>query len=152
MVNLNTIIQHLYPAAEPLRDYLVRDDSDGEGPHIAEWHLPDPQPTPAELEAASEAAMLQHVEKVKIKAAETTIQTHLDQAAFANGYDNILTASSYAALPEGVPFQAEGAAFNIWRAQCWARAYQLLAEVKAGDREELIGTALIAELPALELP
>jgi hypothetical protein len=91
-------------------------------------------------------------EKVKIKSAEIAIQMHLDAAAIANGYDNILTASSYAALPAGSPFQAESAAFSLWRAQCWATAYQILAAVKTGTRVEPTADELIALMPALELP
>ena len=48
------ILRHLYPDADPLRDYTVADD--GSGPQIVAWHLPTPQPTPAELEAALPAA------------------------------------------------------------------------------------------------
>ncbi|GAA5513663.1 hypothetical protein Dcar01_02407 [Deinococcus carri] len=48
------ILRHLYPAADPLRDYTVADD--GTGPRITAWHLPTPQPTPAELAAALPAA------------------------------------------------------------------------------------------------
>lgn len=91
-------------------------------------------------------------EKAKIKAAETTIQSHLNAAAVAHGYDNILTASSYAALPVGSPFQAESAAFSLWRAQCWATAYQILADVKAGTRPEPMADELIAAMPVLALP
>lgn len=51
-MNIALVIQHLYPTAKPLVDFWVRDDSDGNGPYIAAWNLPDPQPTQAELEAA----------------------------------------------------------------------------------------------------
>jgi hypothetical protein len=46
-------IRHLFPNADPQRDYELRDD--GAGAFIARWNLPNPQPTPAELIAASDA-------------------------------------------------------------------------------------------------
>lgn len=52
-MNIVNALRHLYPNAEPLRDYVLRDD--GGGPYIAAWSLPDPQPTLSELEAASTA-------------------------------------------------------------------------------------------------
>ena len=50
-------LRYLYPAADPLRDYVVADD--GTGPRIAAWNLPAPQPTDAELQAALPAAQAQ---------------------------------------------------------------------------------------------
>jgi hypothetical protein len=99
-----------------------------------------PAPTAGEIEVA------------KIAAAETAVQKLLDDAAKAEGYDGILSAASYAALPVGEPFQAEGAAFALWRAKCWARCYEVLAAVKAGTRDEPTIDELLAEMPALVLP
>lgn len=86
----------------------------------------------------------------KIDAAESAIQSMLDDGAKAKGYDSILSAASYAALPVGESFQAEGAAFLLWRAKCWAKCYAILADVKSGKRAE--PADLIAEMPALLLP
>jgi len=52
-MNLPNALQHLFPSADPTRDYVVQDD--GDGPRIAAWNLPDPQPTLAQLQAASDA-------------------------------------------------------------------------------------------------
>lgn len=43
----------LFPDAAPLRDYSVSDD--GKGAVISAWNLPDPQPTPEQLAAVTEA-------------------------------------------------------------------------------------------------
>jgi hypothetical protein len=43
-------LAHLYPDAEPLRDYAIVDE--GAGPYIAVWSLPGEPPTQAELDAA----------------------------------------------------------------------------------------------------
>lgn len=48
------VLRHLYPDADPLRDYTVADD--GSGPRLIAWNLAAPQPTPAELDAALPAA------------------------------------------------------------------------------------------------
>lgn len=53
-MNVSKSIQHIYPQARQLIDFIVQDDSDGNGPYIAQWNLPQPQPTQAELEAAWE--------------------------------------------------------------------------------------------------
>lgn len=53
MVTLADALGVLVPSAEPLRDYLVYDD--GTGQRLAEWHLPDPPPTAAQLAAVTDA-------------------------------------------------------------------------------------------------
>jgi hypothetical protein len=46
-------LANLYPAATPRIDYEIWDD--GTGPYIAQWNLPQPQPTVAQLQAAESA-------------------------------------------------------------------------------------------------
>jgi hypothetical protein len=78
------------------------------------------------------------------------VQAHLDAAAQARGYDSILSAASYAAVPG--PFQAEGTAFATWRSDCWAYCYAQLAAVQAGQRTQPFPFELVAELPARGMP
>ncbi len=52
-MSIATALKYLFPNANPLRDYEVRDD--GAGAYIAAWHLAQEQPTPAELQTASDA-------------------------------------------------------------------------------------------------
>ena len=52
-MNIPNAIAHLYPTARPGIDYEVADA--GDGPTIAVWRLPSPQPTAAQLQAASDA-------------------------------------------------------------------------------------------------
>jgi uncharacterized protein involved in exopolysaccharide biosynthesis len=47
---LSIAIRELFLDANPLKDYIIQDD--GAGQFIAQWNLPDPQPTPAEIDAA----------------------------------------------------------------------------------------------------
>jgi len=51
-MNIAQAIMHLYPQANPMMDFIVQDDSDGEGPYIAQWNIEEPQLTEEELQAA----------------------------------------------------------------------------------------------------
>lgn len=75
------------------------------------------------------------------------VQTHLDSAAQARGYDSVISACSYAGASN--PFQAEGAAFVAWRGNVWATCYTIMGEVVAGTRAIPTETELLALLPAL---
>lgn len=90
---------------------------------------PPPLPTEAELVAA--------------------VQSHLDAAAQARGYDNILSACSYAGAPN--PFQPEAQAFIAWRGAVWASCFAYQAEVLAGTRQPPTVDELIAALPVMGL-
>lgn len=102
--------------------------------HIGDQHLagqfvtpPPPLPTEAELIAA--------------------VQAHLDATAQERGYDNVLSACSYAGAPN--PFQSEAQAFIAWRGAVWAGCFAIQAEVQAGTRAHPTVDALIAALPVL---
>lgn len=74
MVSLSVILGYIFPSAVSLRDYVVQDD--GDGPYIARWSLPQPQPTPAELAAAAHPAALAAV-TAQIKSERQRRQTQL---------------------------------------------------------------------------
>jgi len=88
---------------------------------------PPPLPTEAELVAA--------------------VQAHLDAKAQARGYDNILSACSYAGALN--PFQAEAQAFIVWRGAAWAACFTYQAEVLAGTHQPPTEDELIAALPVM---
>lgn len=94
---------------------------------------PFPPPPPEEIEA----------QKVAI------VQQHLDDAARALRYDDIKTAVTYADEPSIPKFQAEGLAFRAWRSLVWAKCYEILDEVQAGNRPIPSDDELIGELPEL---
>ncbi len=52
-MSITNALKYLFPNANPQRDYEIRDD--GSGQFIAAWHLAQAQPTPAELQTASDA-------------------------------------------------------------------------------------------------
>lgn len=83
---------------------------------------------------------------------ERAVQAMLDESAKAAGYDNVITAVSYAEEPAIPKFQADGQAFRAWRSKCWDYCYEQLAAVKSGARDQPTLEAFMAELPHLELP
>lgn len=80
-----------------------------------------------------------------------TVQRFMDAMANMYNFDNISTAVTYefSDIPR---FQREGKALRIWRDKVWAKCYEILDAVKAGEREvpknEL---EVLGELPRLEL-
>ncbi|ULO09680.1 hypothetical protein H1230_13420 [Paenibacillus sp. 19GGS1-52] len=62
-MNIAQVIMHLYPTANQMIDFMVQDNSDGNGPFIAFWNLPEPQPTETELQAAWEAYLEEQANK-----------------------------------------------------------------------------------------
>lgn len=60
-------------------------------------------------------------------------QELLDAKAREKGYDDILSACSYAGYEND--FKAEGEAFGIWRAKVWKYGYALLEAIGKGERE-----------------
>lgn len=86
------------------------------------------------------------------KVYEQAVQERLDSAAIAARYDSIATAVSYAEEPAVPKFQNDGKAFRAWRSKVWAYAYEQLALVLAGEREQPTVESFLLELPALELP
>lgn len=83
---------------------------------------------------------------------EAATQAHLDAEAVAAGYDDIKNVVTYAEEPAVPKFQADGKAFRRWRSLVWAYAYEQLAAVQAGEREQPTIEEFLAELPVLELP
>lgn len=102
---------------------------------------------------AAEKAAREALIQAEITAAfEQAIQARLNEAAIAARYDSIATAVSYAEEPAVPKFQNDGIAFRAWRSLVWAYAYEQLALVLAGGREQPTVEAFLLELPELELP
>lgn len=95
-----------------------------------------PEPTQEEIEAQVQAQLTNAVQHV------------LDSKAQELLYDNCLSVCSY--IDTGVPkFDAEGIAFRKWRSSVWAKGYEILVQVQAGERGIPTEAELIAELPEL---
>lgn len=76
---------------------------------------------------------------------EQEVQKHLDSVARQRGYDNVLTACSYAGAPN--PFQAESLQFVSWRGEVWKAAFDMFNEVAAGEIPLPTKEQAIANLP-----
>lgn len=104
---------------------------------------------------ATEVEIQQHLQpsiEQAQKELTAAVQAHMDSIAKTKGYDNILSAVTYAD-ESGVPtFQAEGIAFRAWRSAVWEYCYAQLAAVLKGEREAPTAAELITELPELVLP
>ncbi|AQW81279.1 hypothetical protein [Campylobacter pinnipediorum] len=78
------------------------------------------------------------------------VQAHLDKEAQSHGYDNIVSACSYAGYEN--EFKEEGEAFGKWRAKVWKKWYIFLAEKGNQDPNTIKIDELLQDLPDLELP
>lgn len=78
------------------------------------------------------------------------VQNILDEEAHRLGYDSCLSVCSY--VDTGVrKFDDEGKAFRAWRSAVWAKGYEILNAVLAGEREIPTEEELFDELPALTI-
>lgn len=103
----------------------------------------------AEIEARRAAAPSE-AEIVAAYMAE--VQRFMDSRAVEYGYDNIVSAITYAEEPAVERYQTEGKAFRAWRSMCWDKCEQVRIAVKAGERETPTNEQLVAEMPELDLP
>ena len=101
--------------------------------------IPDPEPPAPTPEQQMQALTTQFTEAV---------QQHLDAQAISKGYDNIVSACSYAGAPN--PFQAESIQFITWRGNVWSYCYQELAKVQSGERPVPELQDFLNELPSFE--
>jgi hypothetical protein len=100
-------LKFLYPNAQPLVDYVIRDDSDGRGPYIdpLAWHLPDPIPGLAQLQTASDAFDAAQAQRQADAAALRQKVLNVAQSAVGQGIDT-LTAVQVRALMACLLFKA----------------------------------------------
>jgi len=78
------------------------------------------------------------------------VQAFMDSKAQKFGYDNILSASSYATSTFPT-FKAEGIAFAKWRDDVWLHCFNVLAEWEAGTSKITTEDELIASLPVFKV-
>lgn len=103
--------------------------------------LPEPEPEPEPEPLTPEQIM------ARLKA---RVQLWLDEQARALGYDDIKSAITYAEEPAVPKFQQEGQALRRLRSLAWARYYEIMDPVKAGQRPIPTEEELIAEMEALK--
>lgn len=122
---------------------------------LVDYQPPAPTDTEAEtwawnastkrwISSPTQAAVLSEAKT----AYETAAQAKLDALAQSWGYDNIISAASYAA--SAVPrFKAEADALIAWRDALWTAAYAIEAAVVAGTQQlPATAEAFLALLPS----
>lgn len=78
-----------------------------------------------------------------------SVQKWMDAKAQERGYDNIISACTYADSTDA-KFAAEGKAAKEWRDKVWRHCYDVVAKVVSGNRDVPTTSELLAELPKLE--
>jgi len=76
---------------------------------------------------------------------ETGIQKYLNVVAKEAGYDDIISACSFAAVAN--PYQADSISFLEWRGAVWTYAFKQVDKVATGKRDQPTLAELVAELP-----
>ena len=113
-----------------------------------------------EFQKVVQASMIDDVYKVSYKIVSKNLeeltalfkektQELLDAKARERGYDDILSACSYAGYDND--FRAEGEAFGIWRARVWKYGYGLLNAIAEGKHKMPKSfDEILTEMPTLE--
>jgi hypothetical protein len=122
--------------------YIPFDPANSDYQGFLEWQAKGNTPVPVDTPSQEEL----------IAKNITAIQKELDRQSSIRGYDNIISACSYAAQPEGAPFQAEGVAFQAWRSAVWAQAYAYLDQVNQGQSTLPSPQEAVEMMPVLVLP
>jgi hypothetical protein len=134
------------PNIDPMTQTVTRDGGEFvDGRWQYKWRVDEMTPEQiAENIAAKER-------KLKVTIIEKT-QQRLDAFAQTRGYDNILSACSYATSTVS-KFAVEGQYCVEARDATWLKLYEILAEVESGIREQLTSyTDIENELPQLIWP
>lgn len=143
---------HFAPSATLIRDNMwsVVADADSQAVLFC---------APASVTTADQAldlyltivAEMQEPQPPTVSAYEDAIQAHVDAVARSKQFRDGVTLASYAASTNQ-QWAAEAQAFVAWRDQVWAYAYQELARVMGGEREQPTVVEILAELPEVVWP
>lgn len=85
---------------------------------------------------------------IKVKNVTELVQKTLDDKAKEKGYDNIISACSYAGFAN--TFQVEGQKFLVWRSSVWEMCYNILTQVQNNSIQEPTIEVLLDMLPKYE--
>jgi hypothetical protein len=104
---------------------------------------------------SEEQALALHLEALNPPLTESdyadAIQSHIDATARSRGYRDGFALAGYVSSTI-TTWAAEAAAFIAWRDSVWVYAYQELAKVQNGEREQPTIAGLVAELPVITWP
>lgn len=132
----HTAIRNLYPAVVTIDDTAGAFDQDGE------------------LVIIDTVAVEMEMQRLTVgqqrRSLEAAVDKHIDGTAQAKGYDNRVTCALRAGYPN--PWQTECLAFGQWMDSCYAKCFDVVAEVESGTRTIPTVKQLIEELPAMAWP
>ncbi len=115
---------------------------------VDEYAKANPDKVTQEVEPEPEEPTQEEIEARIQKQLTDAVQRYLDAKAQELNYDSCLSVCSY--VDTGVQkFDDEGRCFRAWRSQVWAKGYEILAQVQAGERAIPSEEELLAELPEL---
>lgn len=98
-------------------------------------------------EAYTDDEILGFITNASVATFEKAVQAMLDNTARSKGYDNVLSACTYA-VARG-RFQQEGIKFAEWRTDVWAYCYEELDKIQQGLRTTPTVEQFLNELPQL---
>lgn len=135
----------VFPTSQPEYDRTLYKLVQGapvvvDGNYCQAWEIVDLDPT------ERVEALLQKQHEL-----ETFVQNLLDSKARERGYDNILSACTYASS-NVAKFRAEAQACIEWRDTTWSQCYSILSDVLTGVRPIPTREELQAELPLMVWP
>ena len=93
-------------------------------------------------------ALLYGYDEIQAKMTKV-VQDYMGAKVQERGYDGILSVCSYINTGN-LKFDAEGEACRKWRSAVWEKCYDMVSEIKTGERVIPTEDELIAELPPLE--
>jgi len=117
---------------------------------VIEFNVTTSERTERSLTAEEIAALPVPSKAEQIAANVAAIEAEMNRQAALRNYDNIKSAALRAGYPG--PFHDEGVAYATWMDDCYAKAYEVLAEVEAGERPMPTPEEAVAMMPPLVLP
>lgn len=137
----------VFPAPKPEFDSISQSVIQGapvltdKGHYEQTWTIVDLDPVVVQ---ANKTAKLEQLKTSIV----STVQSNLDAFAKEKGYDNILSACSYATSTNDA-FKTEGLRAVLLRDSSWATLYSILADVETGKRIVTSFADIETDLPVL---
>lgn len=141
------VVETAKPAFDPITEIAreYKPSKDANGVWTQQWKVI--KLSPAEVQQNKDAAKLEAT-----KVIQAGVQLRLDQFASTRGYDNIVTAVSYA-TSKNAKYKIEGQYCCDLRDDTWQKVFDILTEVEAGTRTmPSTYDEIESELPVLQWP
>lgn len=130
----------------------LKDENDGNGVIIDEWHLEEPQPDLQTVMSwdTPELQLLFTLADTKKKYSEQ-LQELIDLNAQEKSYEDGVSCASYI-NSTNLMWKQEALTFIAWRDDCWEYAYNIQTRVENGEIEPPTIEDFINNAPAINWP